>query len=607
MSDSSPRLSRRGAEAAEQLVQLWEQGQCPDVDAFLAQAGPLTPAQLSTVLRVDQRRRWESGERVTAEDYLLRHPALATDPEAVVDLIFNEFLLREQLGEAPSLADYQRRFPSYAAVLVLQGELHRALAAHTQVPSLADAASSVREALPSEVPTKTLPPGTAVKVGLLPEVFGRYRIQRMLGQGGMGVVYLAYDTQLERPVALKVPRMDARDDPDLLERFYREARTAATFAHPQLCPVYDVGRIDGVHYLTMPLLSGESLAVRLKRGGRLPQRAAVELALLIARALQAAHDAGVLHRDLKPANIMLQEDGKPVVMDFGLARRVSANDPRVTASGAILGTPGYCAPEQIGSDPQTLGPTCDVYGLGSVLYEMLTGRLPFQGSLHELLRQVLTQEPVPPSEHCPDLDPRLEAICLTALAKAPAERFPSMSAFAAALQAHLADAPLGAGSLPATRLHPAPTPRKARRYWPLLAGALAVVLGAMLLCWLLSTLGDPLPVGSRWSGKYKFRQFGGEGSVGNVTLTISERDGPHFRGSYASLNGAYEWLIAGTLDAGQVRWDFTQVVREEEPQGLVGKASVEGTCQGREMQLVYHEPEAKGGELTADMTLQREK
>src|SRR5262249_49644960 len=154
--------------------------------------------------------------------------------------------------------------------------------------------------------------------------------------------------------------------------FYREARIAATFHHPHLCPVYDVGEIQGIHYLTMPFLTGELLSTWLRRAGPLPRVTACRLALLIARAVHVAHQAGVIHRDLKPANIMIRDGPEPVVMDFGLARRDRRQEPGLTATGVMVGTGAYMPPEQIAGDAADIGPTADVYSLGVILYEMLT-------------------------------------------------------------------------------------------------------------------------------------------------------------------------------------------------------------------------------------------
>src|SRR5262249_38415716 len=150
-------------------------------------------------------------------------------------------------------------------------------------------------------------------------------------------------------------------DEALVERFYREARTAATFTHPHLCPVHDFGRIEGIHFLTMPLLNGEPLSARLGREGALPERSAAQLAAPVAPAPAVPHPAGVIHRDLKPATLMIAERGQPIVMDFGLARRELPGDPRASVFGLVVGTPAYSPPEQIGGEPGGMGPACDVY------------------------------------------------------------------------------------------------------------------------------------------------------------------------------------------------------------------------------------------------------
>src|SRR4051812_33605867 len=197
----------------------------------------------------------------------------------------------------------------------------------------------------------------------LPEQFGRYRILRKLGQGGMGAVYLAHDEQLDRPVALKVPRLGAGDS-EGTERFKREARTAATLSHPNLCPIYDVGEVEGRPYLTMAYVEGRSLAELVRGGQPLPERPVADLVRKLALALEEAHKKGVIHRDLKPANIMVGERHEPVVLDFGLARQAHKEDVRLTAPGMMLGTPAYMSPEQVRGDTAAMGPACDIYSLG---------------------------------------------------------------------------------------------------------------------------------------------------------------------------------------------------------------------------------------------------
>jgi predicted Ser/Thr protein kinase len=276
--------------------------------------------------------------------------------------------------------------------------------------------------------------------------FGRYRVVRRLGRGGMGSVYLAHDIELDRPVALKVPHVRPEDGPDFLERFRREARAAAQLAHPNICRVYDVGQVGGVPFLTMDFVEGRPLSDLV--AGPMAGPGAARLVRTLALALGAAHARGVIHRDLKPSNVMIREDGTPILMDFGLARR--DGDARLTASGAALGTPAYMPPEQVRGDAHADGPRSDVYSLGVILYELLAGRRPFEGPPLSVLALVLTQDPPPPSAYRPGLDPRLAAICLKAMAKDPAARYASMGELAAAL----ADA-LGA---PAVAPPPGPTP-----------------------------------------------------------------------------------------------------------------------------------------------------
>lgn len=343
--------------------------------------------------------------------------------------------------------------------------------------------------------------------GDLPAQFGRYRIVRKLGQGGMGAVYLAHDGQLDRPVALKVPRFTAGDG-ESIERFNREARTAATLQHPNLCPVYDVGDVDGRHYLTMAYIEGRSLAELIKGGEPLPEKPVADLVRKLALALEEAHSKGVVHRDLKPANIMINDRHEPVILDFGLARQVHQTDVRLTAPGTLLGTPAYMPPEQVRGDTTAMGPRCDIYSLGVVLYELLTGQLPFQGAnLGALISQVLTTNPPLPSTCRAGISKELEAICLKAMEKDPARRFPSMAQFAGALAAFLNNeaAPLHVGlegsttrmAVPATpsgtglatqlidqlmaRLDASEARGNRRQWWPwIAAGFTALSLGILL-------------------------------------------------------------------------------------------------------------------------------
>ncbi|MFO0811071.1 MAG: protein kinase [Gemmataceae bacterium] len=310
-----------------------------------------------------------------------------------------------------------------------------------------------------------------------PREFGRYRLERLLGQGAMGAVYQAHDTQLDRRVALKVPLTAGGAGSKARERFDREARAAATLRHPGICPVYDVGEFVGTPYLTMAFIDGRPLADLIPKGGWPDPAAAGEIVRKVAVALAEAHRHGVVHRDLKSANVMLDAAGEPIVTDFGLARRESPTDARLTQDGAILGTPAYMAPEQARGEPA--GPPCDVYALGVILYEMLTGTIPFDGNSVAVVAKVLTEEPKPIEALRPDTPPRLAAICRMAMAKKPAERFASMTAFA--------DALAGGGTVRLDRR---------RQRWPFVAaGAVAVLaLAAVGLNAFRATPDEPIVV-----------------------------------------------------------------------------------------------------------------
>jgi serine/threonine protein kinase len=283
----------------------------------------------------------------------------------------------------------------------------------------------------------TLSPASPPPIAGIPAQIGRYRVERLLGEGGMGAVYLAYDPQLDRPVALKVSRLTGTQAD---ARFQREAQAAAALRHPNICPIYDLGEADGVRYLCLPFVRGEPLSRRVGRPW--PTADAVELVRTLARAMHEAHRNGVVHRDLKPSNVMLDETGRPVIMDFGLARPCSPLATQLTAAGDILGTPAYMPPEQIEGDVERIGPACDIYALGVILYELLTGTVPFHGGdLLMLAAQVVADLPAPPSRRRPGLNPRLDTVCLTALAKRPERRWPSMAAFADALDDLLVGGP----------------------------------------------------------------------------------------------------------------------------------------------------------------------
>jgi serine/threonine protein kinase len=279
-----------------------------------------------------------------------------------------------------------------------------------------------------------MPPGEPAD-DEVPRRIGRYVIHRVIGKGGMGTVYLAHDLVLDRLVALKVPHRRLARDPDVRARFLREARAAALFAHPSFCPIFDTGEVDGLPYLTMAYIEGGTLASAIVKGRPWDQRRAAEVARQLADALAEAHRRGVIHRDLKPANVMIDSRGALVIMDFGLAFRFRVEDTKLTAAGVLLGTPAYMSPEQAEGNTMTIGPRSDLYSLGVILYELLTGRRPFEGPMAKVLGMIAFVDPEAPSTLHPGLDRALEGICLKAMAKRPDDRFDSMDQFADALRA----------------------------------------------------------------------------------------------------------------------------------------------------------------------------
>ena len=327
-------------------------------------------------------------------------------------------------------------------------------------------------------PTAAMPPtltagaatgdATAVDPAGVPHRVGDYEIQSEIARGGMGCVFRARQVSLNRPVALKMilgGRLASDTD---RQRFRSEAEAAAQLDHPNVVPIYEVGEYDGLPFFSMKLVEGGSLASRERRLAK----DAARLVAKIAGAVHYAHQRGILHRDLKPANVLLDRSGEPHVTDFGLAKRVGGCDSGPTATGAVLGTPSYMAPEQAAGQ-KNISTAVDVYSLGAILYELLTGRPPFYAeSVLGVLAAVQYDEVVPPRRLDPDIDRDLETICLKCLEKNPVARYPSAAALAEDLQAWLAGEPITA--------RPATTWERAVK-WTRRRPALAALIGVSAL------------------------------------------------------------------------------------------------------------------------------
>jgi tetratricopeptide (TPR) repeat protein len=279
----------------------------------------------------------------------------------------------------------------------------------------------------------------------LPPIPG-YEVEGIIGSGGMGVVYRAHHLALDRKVAIKMLLAGAFAGPNERARFRREAESLAGLRHTNIVQVYDAGEVADHPYFAMEFVEGGSLANR-PSATPLPARQAAELTATLARAVQFAHDAGIVHRDLKPANILLSSDGTPKITDFGLAVEM-VDGTRFTMSGARLGTPSYMAPEQALGKSSAIGPAVDIYALGAVLYELLTGRPPFRGETPaETERRVIAEEPIPPSRLNATIPRDLETICLKCLEKVPQRRYRSAGELADDLDRFLAGRPIQARPL----------------------------------------------------------------------------------------------------------------------------------------------------------------
>jgi serine/threonine protein kinase len=313
---------------------------------------------------------------------------------------------------------------------------------------------------------------------------GRYEIRGEMGRGGMGTVYRAFDKQLERDVALKIPNCDPHREPAVVERFLHEGKAAARIQHPNVCPIYDAGCIEGTYFLVMALIAGDSLAHWMHDRRPSPEEAA-QLIRRLALALQAVHEQGIVHRDIKPSNVMVTPQGEPLLMDFGLARQLDGPGGW-TSPGALVGTVPYMSPEQVNG--ARVDHRSDVYSLGVVLYQLLTGELPFQGTLTDILLGIGYVQPVKPSRLQPGVNSDLESVCLRAMAKKPEERYPSAAELATALEAC---------STPHTAVVPRARRRPVAVRWGILTAVAAVAI--LSVVWSRSAsrpdlVAEPLPV-----------------------------------------------------------------------------------------------------------------
>lgn len=444
-------------------------------------------------------RAWQSGARPRVEDYLDRVEAQGRG-RLLEELLAEEFALRAAGGEAFDAAEYRARFPDHVATV------EQALGSYPGRREMSDTPRAEKE-------TNGIVPATTSEA-VLPERIGRFRILGLLGRGSFGDVLLALDEQLGRKVALKVPHQERFVTAESREVFLREARTAAQLQHPGLVAVYDVQEQQGSLCIVQEFIHGQDLASWAGQRPVAPQVAA-QVLREVAEAVDFAHRRGFVHRDLKPANILMDAAGNPHVADFGLA--VHETD-QWTRKGEVSGSPAYMSPEQVRGETQYIDGRSDLWGLGVILYELLTGRRPFTATTRtDLQQEILEREPKPPRMIDEAIPAELERIVLKCLAKPVADRYATARDLAQDLDRYL---------------HP---PAVGRRW---LTAALAVLtllsITGLLVFW-LAGLGKPQPpvrIESveieqlTWKGGNAFAR---PGLVLQVPYQLREQDGVQFR------------------------------------------------------------------------------
>jgi len=442
----------------EAFEHAWRTGLLPNIDDFLCADGRGRDELLLELVHVDLEFRLKAGESARVESYLVRYQQLTKDRGTVLDLLEAEYELRRRRKANYGLDEYVQRFPD------LVEDLRRRVAC---APTFAGGKAEL---------------DTTISKRELPVVPG-YEIIREIGRGGMGIVYQALQIGLNRTVALKMVLTGLQAGPKDLTRFRAEAAALARLQHPNIVQIYEIGEAVGRPYFALEFVAGGSLAQYL-HGTPQPVRPVAQLVETLARAVHAAHASGVIHRDLKPANILLRDECDvddlsplasrlpsllPKITDFGLAKCAGnwAESPDLrgpTLTGELVGTPSYMAPEQAMVPRQPVGPAADVYALGAILYELLTGRPPFTGETPlATVLQVLHNEPVTVTSLRPNVPRDLETICLKCIHKEPHQRYGSALELAEDIERFLHDEPIRARPVRAVeklrrwvRRHPVP-------------------------------------------------------------------------------------------------------------------------------------------------------
>jgi tetratricopeptide (TPR) repeat protein len=442
---TSPELKSDEWNALEEILSRFEderkRGLHPAVEDYLPAALHLRHKALCELVFTDLEYRLKDGEPARVEQYLTRFPELRDDPASELELIKAELIDRGRREPDLTLDEFLTRFPQHDEKLRAEwkwmnrsGATLRRACAHCHeplpLPTVGNPDPLKCPACGAELAADSRAEATGEPAA---SQLGKYLLLEELGSGNFGIVYRARDTELDRIVALKVLRATHRESTKSAYRFLREARAVAQLEHPQIVPIYDFDREGTTCYLVYAFVPGTTLAARLA-AGRLPFRQTAALVAQVARALHYAHEHGVIHRDVKPANILLDENGQPHLTDFGLARRDSG-ETTLTLEGEPLGTPAYMSPEQARGQAHRGDGRSDLYSLGAVLYQMLTGVLPFRGDTWPaILKQLLSEDPQPPRRLDAAIPRDLETVCLKSLEKEPSRRYATAEAMALDLE-----------------------------------------------------------------------------------------------------------------------------------------------------------------------------
>lgn len=436
------------ASLEDRLVQFeaaWQSGSVPDVGEWLCELKSMDIDILSSLIEIDLEYRWKrfetrAAEPTTDRDAFPRFPRLENYadllPERRADilspgLIGEEYRARVRWGDHPAYDEYLTRF-AHAADAVLEAITHveaelQAEDATLDTSTVSLGADGDRTTVSQEFPEQSCVPGSP------PATLGRYRLQALIGRGGFGEVWKAYDPELQRDVAIKLPRGDRHFSRKTLRRFRAEGQKLARLGRiPGIVTVFDTGDTNGRPFIVSDFIEGESLEQRFQRERRLPCDEAARLVGSVGEALHKAHLTGLVHRDIKPANILLDTDGNTYLADFGLA---VTEEEQLAEGRSTVGTYAYMSPEQARGDGNRVDGRTDIYSLGVVLYKALVGKLPYPGGTHEdYVDQILNREPRPLRMVDDTVPVELERVCLTCLAKAPSDRYTTAKDVANALK-----------------------------------------------------------------------------------------------------------------------------------------------------------------------------